>query len=293
MPPRTKKPSVVKELVDKVAHGVKKRGGGSGPRQSKITTRPRATLPIVNTNLVQIEKTQRFEAKLIRNVYTAFEAMPECASGWRRLSPTAQNKKIHDGVLATLMLKEFYASARRKGIKFAVFKNRRSQSAPIEVATAKNLQNHLIDIFNRHDMREEFVTNDAFFHEIPGFDEMGFDRNFLVPVDILNRAKQAGATKRLPIAEKARFQEAYDWLRERTPPFVTTWVTGHLMSNSGLEDWQEYVDKKMRRYNEPRMLYISPKFFRPAGATTFVPKSRDAKRGRGYTSETSRKIRQV
>jgi len=223
---------------------------------------------------------------LVKNLGVAFAAMPRTKAGWTGLSPTVQNKKIHGGVLATLMLKEFYASIGRKGIPIAVFKNPASRSTSPRPATAKNVQTHLYTIFNRHNMRENFVSDEGYFENINGYSHMGFDVNFIVPIDILDRAKRAGVVRGLSAPEKARFLDAYAWLRQRTPRFVTTWVTGHNMSSNynSLGTWQEYVDKKLYGGNEPRMLRISEKFFRPPGT---VPKSRQTKRSRGMSNSMS------
>ena len=280
-PSRKKQPSVAGQLTRLAAGGVRKRGetGLVRARHSKITTRTRP-IPLTMTNVNQLEKTQRFETKLVKNLGVAFAAMPRTKAGWTGLSPTVQNKKLHGGVLATLMLKEFYASTGRKGIQIAVFKNPASRSTSPRLATATNVQTHLYTIFNLHNMRENAVSDDGYFENINGYLYMGFDVNFIVPIDILDRAKRAGVVRGLSAPEKARFREAYSWLRQRTPRFVTTWVTGHNMSSNynALATWQAYVNKKLYGGNEPHTLRISEKFFRPPGP---VPKSRHTKRGRG------------
>ncbi|MCP3877473.1 MAG: hypothetical protein GY701_03645 [Sulfitobacter sp.] len=164
--------------------------------------------------------------KLVKNVVQAFHAMPRHEHGWTRLAQYTAHHRIHAAVLATLMLKEFYATTRRKGIPLAVFVETGGKSG--RPVTAKEARDHLEHIFGL--MSDP--SNEGYFENNQAVEELGFDNAFIVPVDILDRAKRAGVTKTLSKPEQARFKEARAWLRQRTPPFVTTWVTGHRMNSN-------------------------------------------------------------
>ena len=235
MPPR--RPSTVNDLLrPSSASGVRKRGEAQRPAArgpvsagSRRAAPAPKSIPISATNVAASAKDQRFEKKLVNNVFLAFQAMPRHEHEWTRVAQYTAHRRIHAAVLATLMLKEFYLTTRRKGIPLTIFLELPRTGKPGRPATFKEAKDHLAYIFER--MNDE-PSNEGYFENNEAVEELGFDNAFVVPVDILDRAKRAGVVKTLSKPEQARLKEAHAWLRQRTPSFATTWVTGHKMSSN-------------------------------------------------------------
>lgn len=279
MSPRARRPGKANDLIRPSAAGVRKRG------ESQAYARPSTRAPVASTrsrraaptpksippsakNIAKNTQDQRFEMKLVKNVAHAFHAMPRHELKWYRLARYTAHHRIHAAVLATLMLKEFYATTRRKGIPLAVFVETGGKSA--RPVTAKEAKDHLEHIFG---LMNDEPSNEGFFENTQAVEGLGFDNVFIVPVDILDRAKLAGMIQTFSNSERARFREARAWLRQRTPPFVTTWVTGHRMSSDMAA--LSHLQAVKNGYVEP--LRLNKKWFTPPGS---APASRKQKRRR-------------
>ena len=279
MPPRARRPGKANDLIRPSAAGVRKRGESRayarpstrGPVASTRSRRAAPTpksIPLSAKNITISTQDQRFEMKLVKNVAHAFHAMPRHEHGWTRLAQYTAHHRIHAAVLATLMLKEFYATTRRKGIPLAVFVETGGKSG--RPVTAKEAKDHLEHIFG---LMNDEPSNEGYFENNQAVEGLGFDNVFIVPMDILDRAKRAGVTKTLSKPEQARFKEARAWLRQRTPSFVTTWVTGHRM-NSDMAALS-HLQAVKNGYVEP--LRLKKQWFTPPGS---APASRKQKRRR-------------